>query len=1471
MGTKTGGKLLALADPGSMGRNSYSELSVTREYGETVICAVNPGDSAQVPQPRSGGAEMRSIRFRLLGALALMMALQAPALAVPVAVPYTGQLNQAGSPYDGVLATVQAKIYPAPDGGAGAIWTSSVFEDVAVADGTMSLVLSGGTPSALDSALMSQSDLWLEIIIEGEALAPRQKILSVPFAVLAGDAQFLGGVPASDFLQVGDDIEVGDLDADALALSGTLQVGPTTDACVSGAAGTIRYYQGMLSFCDGTSWKTLLNSGNATVDWSQLTGIPSDFADGTDDEGPQYFAGTGLTASGSIFHIDDTYVQRRVTTTCTGGAIMKINQDGTATCINVGQVYTASANGGVALTGTSFGLLSTCAAGQILKYGAAGWTCQNDATISNFSELTGTATDAQIPDNITVNYANDSDKVDGYHYSPVWDSTDALTLGGQPASYYASQDQVDTLNDKLDNLAAATPSMQKAICNAAMPTQVCQRDVYMADTHMKLASSFSMLSGGEWVYYAPGNRCEYSGGIATPNPKLCGQDLMPSWMDTTDECGGFRQSTWDTRVWYAVAKSNQWDPNYNYTCPNGFVPMTTNQAKAIFNGPQAAGALVYQNQCGWSGTVWGGKNRRWFRTSDSKLNSGFYKDSTSYDGTSTSTTMSLQDFAGIICISTAAPGPLDWMLTEDSCNGWRQSTFDSRFYYAVARKNWYDPNINYQCPTGYHWATTAEAYSVFKTTNNEGVRVYQNMCGWNSYSALNDGLTRHHFRFADSFKDGTTLAHKHAGNADPYTVQFDIANGASSEYFAGIVCKADVDPAADPTDWMDKTDYCGGFRQSQWDPRFYFAVAKSGTWDKTYPYACPAGYVWATTADVQAAFTTSNSATHYNYYSTCGWNGYVWGASGLNRYFFRTANSAVDNWYMHAGDYEQYRGTTNSTTANFAGIICKKITDDPYPKPGTTDWMLTDDDCKGFRQSSWAPQIRYAVARQNVWNKTYPYQCPTGYHWASSAEYKAIMDNQPATGSFYRYSNQCGWSAQVWHGQTRTYFRFSDSATNNRYLHSESHETSAHATDGTLTSFAGIVCIQDNYVEGPLDWWDRSDNCGGFRQSFFDPDVYYMVSKSTLWNPNKVYTCPDGYHWMTTAEGDASFKTGLGNYNQGPYAYHDMCGWSAYVWRGRSRTYFRFSDSNVTGRYKHAGNYDAFLDSGADETITSFAGIMCKKNVSAGPLAWMDTSDNCGGWRVSLADPNIAYAIAKSTIWNPTYDYQCPTGWHWATAAEYAARKVANGNIVVSGQKAYHNQCGWSGYNWNVAWTWGCSSYGNTGCGSTSNAGTPTMSEWRLDKMLPSDQQNFAQGCTSCNTYHPSTTCNAQGTEEGADGKCGGIDEASWRNNRNINECYYSDDNFSGSPNGMVSGTASNHCPPGGGPCCGDSEWENYTKYREYLRVKGTTPTTATYLHTTSADGADLSVNNVGTGYGPAGGNESTSVRYFAGIICIKD
>lgn len=123
-----------------------------------------------------------------------------------------------------------------------------------------------------------------------------------------------------------------------------------------------------------------------------------------------------------------------------------------------------------------------------------------------------------------------------------------------------------------------------------------------------------------------------------------------------------------------------------------------------------------------------------------------------------------------------------WHLREDWFKGLRQSTFDPRFYFAVAQ----DPETsweaikNYEVPPGFRWATTAEGMAAFTDTGRYHPFVYYSQGGWEGCDF--QGKTRCHFLFSDSY---STQQSKYVNSGDGYAPQW--WNPISRSHFAGLV------------------------------------------------------------------------------------------------------------------------------------------------------------------------------------------------------------------------------------------------------------------------------------------------------------------------------------------------------------------------------------------------------------------------------------------------------------------------------------------------------------------------------------------------------------------------------------------------------------------------------------------------------------------------------------------------------------
>ena len=123
----------------------------------------------------------------------------AAATSVPRLVQFNGTLKDtAARPVSGV-ASVTFAIYAEQDGGS-ALWTETQ-NVLADPNGHFNALLgtstTGGFPSELFSTGQSR---WLGVTIARQPEMPRVMLASVPYAMKAGDADTLGGLPASSYV-----------------------------------------------------------------------------------------------------------------------------------------------------------------------------------------------------------------------------------------------------------------------------------------------------------------------------------------------------------------------------------------------------------------------------------------------------------------------------------------------------------------------------------------------------------------------------------------------------------------------------------------------------------------------------------------------------------------------------------------------------------------------------------------------------------------------------------------------------------------------------------------------------------------------------------------------------------------------------------------------------------------------------------------------------------------------------------------------------------------------------------------------------------------------------------------------------------------------------------------------------------------------------------------------------------------------
>ncbi len=147
---------------------------------------------------------------------------------VPRVVNYSGLAKDSdGKAFNGTVGATFA-VYADQQGGS-ALWMET--QNILVgAGGKFTVTLGSTTPIGLPADVFSNGQArWLGITLNGGEEQPRISLVSVPYALQAGDAQTLGGLPASAFV----------LATPSVDNAASTRAGTTTDTCsAASSAGT---------------------------------------------------------------------------------------------------------------------------------------------------------------------------------------------------------------------------------------------------------------------------------------------------------------------------------------------------------------------------------------------------------------------------------------------------------------------------------------------------------------------------------------------------------------------------------------------------------------------------------------------------------------------------------------------------------------------------------------------------------------------------------------------------------------------------------------------------------------------------------------------------------------------------------------------------------------------------------------------------------------------------------------------------------------------------------------------------------------------------------------------------------------------------------------------------------------------------------------------------------------------------------
>jgi hypothetical protein len=171
---------------------------------------------------------------------------------VPTLVQFSGVLSNSGDKPLTSIMGVTFLLYAEQVGGA-PLWmeTQNVQPD---ASGHYSVMLGSTTSRGLPSYLFASGVArWLGVQVQGQEEQPRVMLLSVPYALKAGDAQTIGGLPPSAFVRSTADTGVGAGSASA----------PATEVAASSSVTPATTGSGTLNFIP--IWTSSTKLGNSTI------------------------------------------------------------------------------------------------------------------------------------------------------------------------------------------------------------------------------------------------------------------------------------------------------------------------------------------------------------------------------------------------------------------------------------------------------------------------------------------------------------------------------------------------------------------------------------------------------------------------------------------------------------------------------------------------------------------------------------------------------------------------------------------------------------------------------------------------------------------------------------------------------------------------------------------------------------------------------------------------------------------------------------------------------------------------------------------------------------------------------------------------------------------------------------------------------------------------------------------------------
>jgi trimeric autotransporter adhesin len=365
-----------------------------------------------------------------------------PSGAVPPLVNFASTLSEiSGKPIIGVTG-VTFLLYRDQQGGS-PLWmeTQTVTTDE---NGRYSVILGAGSAAGLPTNLFAAGESrWLAVQPHGEIEQPRILLLSVPYALKAGDAATVGGLPASAFMLANSGAAAGESSnsiPSAATASATGKAATPANPAVTGK-GTLNFIPmwdsasdivNSLIFQKGAGIGINTTAPVASLDVNGRTDIRDAltlFPKGTDNalllSGTNFkVTSTGLvtfvsgqtfpgTGKGTITGIMTPAGSGLSGGGATGTLTLKVLAAGITNAMLQNSTVTLNANGAGGLTapgamtlGSTYTIgLKPCSANQILQYSGSVWNCATAGTgtitgVTAGTNLTGGGTTGSVTLNV---------------------------------------------------------------------------------------------------------------------------------------------------------------------------------------------------------------------------------------------------------------------------------------------------------------------------------------------------------------------------------------------------------------------------------------------------------------------------------------------------------------------------------------------------------------------------------------------------------------------------------------------------------------------------------------------------------------------------------------------------------------------------------------------------------------------------------------------------------------------------------------------------------------------------------------------------------------------------------------------------------------------------------------------------------------------------------------------------------------